>query len=72
MPSERSWSQAACPDAKRLQEFGNGRAFAVETDVTDLAALWSIDPSELEDQGCPAGGGCGALAGEFEAMTGKR
>jgi len=36
------------------------RAFPEEDDVVALAALWSIDPSELPDQGHPPGVGLAA------------
>lgn len=45
----------------RSQIRQNGcKAFPTETDVTELAALWSIDPSRLSDQDHPFGLGLAA------------
>jgi hypothetical protein len=38
----------------------NGRGDPSETDVVDLAALWSLDPSRLEEQDHPVGLGLAA------------
>lgn len=43
----------------KLREKGRS-AFPGEVDATDLAALWSIDPSRLENQNNPAGLGLAA------------
>ncbi|MGC1780132.1 MAG: hypothetical protein WBB34_19530 [Xanthobacteraceae bacterium] len=43
----------------RIRQKGR-HAFPKETDVTELAALWSIDPSRLSDQDHPLGLGLAA------------
>ena len=43
----------------RVRQNGR-RGFPSETDVVELAALWSIDPSRLEEQDHPAGLGLAA------------
>jgi hypothetical protein len=50
--SRRRLSQPGSRDVKRGREFcKKGRhALHDETDVVDLAALWSIDPSRLSEQ----------------------
>jgi hypothetical protein len=42
-------------EAIRLVRKKLGGGFPKETDVVELAALWSIDPSRLEDQDHPLG-----------------
>jgi hypothetical protein len=43
----------------RVRQNGRG-SFPSETDVVQLAALWSIDPSRLEEQDHPVGSGLAA------------
>jgi hypothetical protein len=43
----------------RVRQNGRGN-FPGETDVVELAALWSLDPSRLEEQDHPVGLGLAA------------
>jgi hypothetical protein len=47
-------------EARARVRQNSGSAFPSETDVVELAALWSIDPTRLADQDYPAGLGLAA------------
>ena len=51
-------------DAQTRIRADSGHAFPDESDVIDLAALWSIDPTALPDQDHPAGVGLAVMLPE--------